>query len=796
MLVRLDPSRGATAVMSIPRDLKVDIPGARRRDKINAAYAIGGPSLTRPDRPHAAAHPDQPRRQRQLRRLPARGEPAGLRLRRRRPPTTSTTTTRRGGGPSTTRRSTSSPGYQKLCGSNALDYVRYRHFDSDLVRAARQQTSCARPRSRSALGRIFGDRKELLRIFGRYTQTDIRARTRRRSCACSSSRSRPRRTRSARSTSAATSAATYVTISPTQARSATVDEFLSASASNGPRETAASGPSKSTPTSRRRGAQHLERTAARPDRLDASRPRTSSPPPRRTSRSRPTTRASGCPAATTVYDAARACTTSSTARTAATARTASSSTTGVQGQYYGVQGTNWKSPPILDNPSDDDAHARAHVRAVHDGNRLALVAWRTPRGAYWVSNTLSADAHEPADARDRAVAEPGRRALSAYATLGERPHAVTPRPPLFSSAAHDQPARTHRRHRHRLRRPRDGGRLRRARQRRLVHRHRRRRRSTRLQARRDPDLRARPRRAGRASTASACTSRPTSPTRSSTRGCCSSPSARRRRTRATPTSAPSTPSSTRCRRPTSHALVMKSTVPVGTGRGDQAHLRRAGQGRLPLRLVPRVPQGGLGGRRLPRARPRRRRRRRRLGRRRRRRAVRAARRAARAHRHRQRRDGQARRPTRSSPRRSRSSTRSPTCARRPAPTSSRSRKGMGLDDRIGPKFLQAGIGFGGSCFPKDVTRAQAARRQLGLPLPAPQRGHRGQRAAEAARHRQAREAPRHARRQARRAARPRVQAEHRRHARGDLARPQRAAAGGGRARQRLRPDRRGARRAS
>jgi len=41
-------------------------------------------------------------------------------------------------------------------------------------------------------------------------------------------------------------------------------------------------------------------------------------------------------------------------------------------------------------------------------------------------------------------------------------------------------------------------------------------------------------------------------------------------------------------------------------------------------------------------------------------------------------------------------------------------QGMGMDSRIGTKFLHAGIGYGGSCFPKDVAAFRYVAEQMGV----------------------------------------------------------------------------------
>jgi hypothetical protein len=58
------------------------------------------------------------------------------------------------------------------------------------------------------------------------------------------------------------------------------------------------------------------------------------------------------------------------------------------GEYYGVQGTTWKDPPILANPSEERKIGKRNFELHYDGDRLRRVAWRTSKAVYWVSNTL------------------------------------------------------------------------------------------------------------------------------------------------------------------------------------------------------------------------------------------------------------------------------------------------------------------------------------------------------------------------------------------------------------------------
>ena len=59
-------------------------------------------------------------------------------------------------------------GYQRMCGLNALAYVRYRHDDNDLVRAARQQEFLRQARQELPAAEIAGDFNDLNRIAEKY----------------------------------------------------------------------------------------------------------------------------------------------------------------------------------------------------------------------------------------------------------------------------------------------------------------------------------------------------------------------------------------------------------------------------------------------------------------------------------------------------------------------------------------------------------------------------------------------------------------------------------------------------
>ena len=141
---------------SIPRDLLVDIPGVGNQVKINAAYEAGGERADREDGQEPAVGrrarlQDQPRHHDRLRRLPqGRSTTSAAST-----PTSTATTSTTSGGPGGYAVIDIDPGYQKLCGTDALDYVRYRHGDNDLVRGARQQDFLRQVRTQKGIRKLL-----------------------------------------------------------------------------------------------------------------------------------------------------------------------------------------------------------------------------------------------------------------------------------------------------------------------------------------------------------------------------------------------------------------------------------------------------------------------------------------------------------------------------------------------------------------------------------------------------------------------------------------------------------------
>ncbi len=150
LLVRFDPEQGQTSVLSIPRDLMVNITTPSGQvyagEKINAAYTIGsrlggakGGIVLAAETIKREVFPEL--KLNGIIDVNFRGfiqvvDTLGCayvnvdhRYYNENVGTTETDYTS----------INLQPGYQKLCYENALDYVRYRHTDSDFVRVARQQ---------------------------------------------------------------------------------------------------------------------------------------------------------------------------------------------------------------------------------------------------------------------------------------------------------------------------------------------------------------------------------------------------------------------------------------------------------------------------------------------------------------------------------------------------------------------------------------------------------------------------------------------------------------------------------
>lgn len=404
MLVRIDPNQGRIAMMSIPRDLKVEIPG-HGVDKFNAAYAYGGPKLTvRTVRAltggleiNHVVNIDFEGFIRVVDELNCLFINVDRRYYH----------SNEGLAPSQQYMEIDlQPGYQKLCGEDALSFARYRHTDSDLVRAARQQEVIREARQRVPISKLISDRDDLLKIFTTYTTSDIKNTKQMiellnlgidaRDASISEVNfpaidERP----------AGPGAPAYVVATPEDIKAA-VDRFLGFEASSGARGELDRPRSERTSNRKKKKAQRQKGKTKRAAK------KATPPAPESDglvdaaegSRDVALTTAGQVGPTFPIYYPKRLPSGSIYVQNARVyhLRDTEKNTHGAytmvlqlqpQGDFFNLQGIRgWPDPPILGGPHETVKRGGREFDVYYAGDRVRLVAWHDGDNSYWISNSL------------------------------------------------------------------------------------------------------------------------------------------------------------------------------------------------------------------------------------------------------------------------------------------------------------------------------------------------------------------------------------------------------------------------
>src|SRR3954464_5188317 len=368
ILMRLDASKNAIALMSLPRDLKGRIPG-HGTDKLNAAFSYGGaPLLLRTVKQITGLQVNH------VINVDFRGfkeavDEIGC---------VYTDVDRKYFNDNSNPNDQYAtikvfPGYQKLCGKNALDYVRYRHTDTDIVRAARQQDFLRQAKSQVGTGKLISKQAKLLKVVSKYTSSDIHGR----SAVISLLRLGVALAGSpvVEIHFPAHIGKSYVTANSTAVMRAT-REFLDVTGAkdSAPTKKVVRVHRKKKPTNLfdiSGGGRQQALTVAKDARLIKIYYPTLGMPNSSFSVSSPR--------------AYRICGPHGHCWASYRMVIAQNS---LLREYYGLQGTRWRDPPILKSPSEVVSYHGRRMMVFKDGPRVRLVAWQTKDATYWISNTL------------------------------------------------------------------------------------------------------------------------------------------------------------------------------------------------------------------------------------------------------------------------------------------------------------------------------------------------------------------------------------------------------------------------